>query len=92
MAKRLIESNRGSGRTIGGILTVLGNAISHPGTTCSFVDHYKDSKNTFYKSYALYIETLISKLGLKNIEVESCRNYLTIKSNHYGVNLYSDGR
>lgn len=62
---------RRTGRTLGIAFAVLGRALTNPNTDIPVIDHV----NTRHANLILveYIETLIGKLGLKNIHVNKTK-------------------
>ena len=65
---------RQTGRTLGIALTSIGAALSNPNTNITLIDH--DNKPQTNSLLVEYIETLIEKLGLKNIHVNKTKQVI----------------
>ena len=65
---------RQTGRSLGIALTSIGAALSNPNTNITVIDH--DNKSQTNSLLVEYIETLIEKLGLKNIHVNKTKRVI----------------
>jgi predicted methyltransferase len=65
---------RQTGRSLGIALTSIGAALSNPNTNITVIDH--DNKPQTNSLLVEYIETLIEKLGLKNIHVNKTKRVI----------------
>ena len=65
---------RQTGRSLGIALTCIGTALSNPNTNITVIDH--DNKPQTNSLLVEYIETLIEKLGLKNIHVNKTKQLI----------------
>ena len=83
---------RASGRTTGGLLKEIGEALQNPGKKVVFVDHLVLQDDNLSKSdvEAIHhncLETLyqmIDRLNLKDMEIEYKGSSIIIQSNFYG--------
>ena len=66
--------HRQTGRSLGIALTSIGAALSNPNTNITVIDH--DNKPQTNSLLVEYIETLIEKLGLKNIHVNKTKRVI----------------
>lgn len=79
---------RRSGKTTGGILEAIGQAVSEPGATYYYVDEVSNRQALNWQ--LALAKDLISKLDL-NVEVQVEGNSLAFKSLHKPVYSGSDG-
>lgn len=65
---------RQTGRSLGIALTSIGAALRNPNTNITLIDH--DNKPQTNSLLVEYVETLIEKLGLKNIHVNKTKRVI----------------
>lgn len=82
---------RRSGRTLGGMLTAIGIAISTPGIHVDFIDHHNGGSTSKYKYMKNMMVELVEKLDLK-MEISHSTNGLRIKSLHRPMYIDENGQ